>query len=262
VPNGISGAEVGITPDGRFVYVLSQLSDAVFGYQIRPDGSLTAVPGSPFPSGDNSEGVAISADGRRIYIAAVGPSRASPGEITGWAIRPDGSLTEIERVPTSDDPVSIVFALNGRRLYVADFLDDEVTVFRLSRRGKLKDIQTLDSLGPDPGRQSIAILPNRGPVAGFSVRSGPAGSQIRFDATASADPDGTVARYDWDFGDGTVRRDGGRTPHHVYRAPGTYEAQLTVIDDEGCSARLVFTGQMASCVGTAAATTTRTVVIN
>lgn len=266
VTNGIGAAEVGITPNGRFLYVASGGSDLIFGYQIGVDGGLTAVPGSPYPSGDNSEGIAISPDGRWIYVAApgFGATGEVTGEVLGWAIGADGALTEVERLTpdAGDRPVAIELAPDGRRLYVGDFADDEVIVFRRSARGELTAIQTADSGGTDPGFQGISILPNQGPVASFAVRPGPAGSASRFDGTASSDPDGTVARYAWDFGDGTSLRNGGPTPHHVYRAPGTYRTRLTVIDDEGCSVRLVFTGQLASCLGTRDATTTRTVKID
>jgi hypothetical protein len=73
--------------------------------------------------------------------------------------------------------------------------------------------------------------------------------------------DGTVARYDWNFGDGTTLANGGATPQHVYARAGMYTATLTVTDDGGCSRTEVFTGQTAYCSGSAGATTTRTVVV-
>ncbi len=47
----------------------------------------------------------------------------------------------------------------------------------------------------------------------------------------------------------------------TYAQPGTYTAQLTVVDADGCSTLTVFTGQTAYWNGNAAATTTRTVVV-
>ncbi|GAA1448615.1 PKD domain-containing protein [Leifsonia poae] len=54
-----------------------------------------------------------------------------------------------------------------------------------------------------------------------------------FDGMASADPDGTVASYAWDFGDGSTGS--GITASHVYSAAGTYTARLTVTDNGGAS---------------------------
>ncbi len=54
-----------------------------------------------------------------------------------------------------------------------------------------------------------------------------------FDGSASADADGTVAGYSWNFGDGTTGT--GATPSHTYAATGTYAVTLAVADDQGAS---------------------------
>ena len=56
--------------------------------------------------------------------------------------------------------------------------------------------------------------------------------QASFDGSGSQDPDGSIASYVWDFGDGTP--DGsGATPSHTYAAAGTYTVTLTVTDNKG-----------------------------
>lgn len=52
-----------------------------------------------------------------------------------------------------------------------------------------------------------------------------------FDASGSADSDGSIASYAWDFGDGSTGT--GKSPTKKYAAPGTYTVKLTVTDDEG-----------------------------
>jgi PKD repeat protein len=52
-----------------------------------------------------------------------------------------------------------------------------------------------------------------------------------FSGVGSTDPDGTVASYAWDFGDGTFGT--GATTTHTYAANGTYTAALVVTDDKG-----------------------------
>lgn len=263
--NGAGGAEAVITPDGRFLYVAAGGSDRVFGYRIRADGSLAAVPGGSFPTGDGPEGLAVSPDGRWIFNAAPRPGLMVEltGSVTGWAIGADGALTEVEQlIPDEGDrPVGIEFAPDGRHLYISNYSKDKVFVFSISRSGSLRKIQTVDSAGPEPGFQAITILPNLGPVASFSVQPGAAHRPTRFDASASSDRDGQIASYDWDFGDGTSQRTAGPRVHHVYRAPGAYQARLTVIDNEGCSTSLIFTGRLATCVGSDAAAAARRVVV-
>lgn len=53
-----------------------------------------------------------------------------------------------------------------------------------------------------------------------------------FDGSGSSDGDGTIARWDWEFGDGTSGT--GPTTSHTYD-PGTYLAVLTVTDDAGAT---------------------------
>ena len=65
-----------------------------------------------------------------------------------------------------------------------------------------------------------------------------AGSTILFQTT-SFDPDGTIVRYEWFFGDGTGV-DYHPDTNHVFRFPGTYTVTHKVTDDDGgqaaCSA--------------------------
>ncbi len=63
--------------------------------------------------------------------------------------------------------------------------------------------------------------------------SGEAGSAVQLDGSASFDPDGNVASYAWNFGDGNTGS--GATPNHTYAAMGNYTASLVVTDDQGAS---------------------------
>ncbi|MGD2066798.1 MAG: PKD domain-containing protein, partial [Candidatus Bathyarchaeota archaeon] len=54
---------------------------------------------------------------------------------------------------------------------------------------------------------------------------------VTFDASNSFDPDGTIASYEWDFGDGNTATS--ITVSHVYDDNGNYSVTLTVTDDEG-----------------------------
>lgn len=72
-------------------------------------------------------------------------------------------------------------------------------------------------------------LANRLPDVEFASRSD--GLTVAFDATGSADPDGDLTAYAWDFGDGDSGE--GKSPSHTYRSGGEYTVRLNVTDDSG-----------------------------
>ncbi|MGH1525255.1 PKD domain-containing protein [Leifsonia sp. L25] len=76
---------------------------------------------------------------------------------------------------------------------------------------------------------SSGALPNQPPVASFT--SSKSGLTVNVDGSASSDPDGTVAGYAWDFGDGATATTA--TASHTYAAGGTYTIALTVTDNQG-----------------------------
>jgi PKD repeat protein len=59
------------------------------------------------------------------------------------------------------------------------------------------------------------------------------GETITFDATASFDPDGTIVKYVWDFGDENTGT--GKSFNHTYASAGDYTVKLKVVDDHGIS---------------------------
>src|SRR5437763_5565528 len=68
------------------------------------------------------------------------------------------------------------------------------------------------------------------PTASFVVSAnyGPE-LPVQFDASKSSDPDGTIVKYTWTFGDGS--EGSGVAPAHTYSGIGSYEVTLTVEDD-------------------------------
>jgi len=74
------------------------------------------------------------------------------------------------------------------------------------------------------------------PTASFitSNASGYAPLTVSFDAAGSADSDGTIVSYQWQFGDGTSAS--GVQGDHEFVDPGTYVVTLVVTDDDGASA--------------------------
>ena len=83
--------------------------------------------------------------------------------------------------------------------------------------------------------KTIAVtvpVENLPPVAAFL--STVSGLSVSANGSGSSDPDGTIASYAWEWGDGTAHSTG-VTASHVYAAAGDYEVTLTVVDDQDAS---------------------------
>ena len=90
---------------------------------------------------------------------------------------------------------------------------------------------------PDPLDTRIATAVIGAPIARFSSSPDPAtvGAPIVFDATASSDLGGSIARYDWYFtgqpGADVISQS--PTVNHTFTQPGMYPMKLVVTDNSG-----------------------------
>jgi PKD repeat protein len=77
---------------------------------------------------------------------------------------------------------------------------------------------------------------NQKPVADLSAGEpyqGLVNTAITFDGSKSKDPDGTITKWSWNFGDNTSGT--GKTVTHIYSKIGTYTITLTVTDNESAT---------------------------
>jgi PKD repeat protein len=93
--------------------------------------------------------------------------------------------------------------------------------------GSLGQFRLTGSVVPFTGVAPIAVADASAPTTGAAPLA------VSFSSTGSYDPDGTIAAYDWDFGDGTTSTVA--NPVKSYAAPGTYTASLVVVDNSGLS---------------------------
>jgi len=78
---------------------------------------------------------------------------------------------------------------------------------------------------------NLQVVVNAAPIAAAGPDLRVTSSEVRFDGTTSADPDGDKLSYEWDFGDGS--QGSGGAPVHAYSRPGMYRATLRVTDSSG-----------------------------
>ncbi len=77
-------------------------------------------------------------------------------------------------------------------------------------------------------------VPNVPPTANANgPYSGTTGVAVSFSSAGSTDSDGSIASYDWDFGDGNTSS--AANPSHTYTAAGTFNVTLTVKDNDGAT---------------------------
>jgi chitodextrinase len=121
------------------------------------------------------------------------------------------------------DRAALDFSGDGRRIGLP--ITGPVFVLPAGGNAQSADGRIVDNVWTPVPPNTAALCNTGGPYAGV------AGAAVPFDASASADADGQIVSYAWDFGDGAAGS--GMLASHAYAAPGTYGVSLTVMDDDG-----------------------------
>jgi PKD repeat protein len=181
-------------------------------HQLRAGVSgCTTIPSGTFNA-------ACVADNDNAYVAGQGSVFATVG--TGG--------TPLRDVQANDSEAGYFAAFQGLNANPTfGLLDLSITDTQLTARflptagGNFSDSFTITKGAPPA---------NQPPVAAFTTQV--RDRTVTVDGSTSTDVDGTIASYEWDYGDGATAT--GRTPPaHVYATAGTYRVTLTVRDDQG-----------------------------
>jgi YVTN family beta-propeller protein len=215
---------IAFTPGGETAYV------AAGGEVDVIDTALGKVV-AEVPIGAEVSGLAVSPDGKRLYVA-------SPSEETVTVIETATSKIVGTPIAIVGKPEEIAITPSGATAYVAD--GTHVTPINLATGKTATQISA-------PGVFHLVVAPDQSPTAVFTPPSVTTFVPAAFSGAASTDPDGSIVSWNWSFGDGGVAS--GVNAVHTYVAPGTYDAQLSVVDNEGCGEAEVFTGRTAYCSG-------------
>jgi 6-phosphogluconolactonase len=135
-PQGQGGAlYVAITPADTFAYITDGVN-GVAAYSINATtGQLTALAGSPFTAGVGSSALAMTPNGKFLYVAT------TPG-VVGFTINADGSLTTMG-VPASfpSPPLAMSVDVTGSYLYASSVSSKTVAIYHIDSNTGLLTVE-------------------------------------------------------------------------------------------------------------------------
>ena len=199
----------------------------------------------PWANFEDDLGDLARVQGREVYI------------ITGPAGN-KGTLKGLGRVviPTSTWKVAVIMPHDQGLADVHDYRDLEVIAVNMPNEPGVRDVDwntyrtTVDAIEALTGYDLLALLPDKVEAAvesntqpPFAAISGPAGaitegSSATFDASSSLDPNGSIASYAWDFGDGNTGS--GASVSHTFTQDGAFTVRVTVTDIDGLTDSATF----------------------
>jgi DNA/RNA endonuclease G (NUC1) len=199
----------------------------------------------PWANLENDLGDVARVQGREVYI------------ITGPAGN-KGTLKNLGRVviPTSTWKVAVIMPRDQGLANVHDYRDLEVIAVNMPNEPGVRDVDwntyrtTVDAIEALTGYDLLALLPDKVEAAvesntqpPFAAIAGPAGAiaegtSATFDASSSLDPNGSIASYAWDFGDGSTGS--GASISHTFKQDGSFTVRVTVTDNDGLTDSATF----------------------
>lgn len=239
---GTNPAWMAITPDQSLGLILDTSEAAPTQGKVIPVTNLTGIPAFGVPiqpyllfAPNFFPQVAITSNGQIAYFTDTG--NASVSSLTLPLLIPGPSYA----VGTTPNGLSLT--PDGAMGYVSDGASNDITVITFGPP------PSIDVVGIGNTPTNPAITPDQSPVAYFTPTV-LLGGVVAFDAAASLSPVGSIALYQWDFGDGSpVVTVGTPLVNHTYAAPGVYTVTLTVTNTAGTSTTFLWASQLASNVG-------------
>lgn len=229
-----------VSPTGDTAYVVSNAQVIPLDLAVTP-----AVAETPISVPNKPVGIAIDPHGTTAYTVNTDNTvtridlRSHPAGVAGAV--PVGSLSQADGVAISP---------NGQTAYIAN-ASDTVTPINLA-----SDPPRAESpIGVGSSSFGVAVIPDQAPVTVFTETLHAAGRTSTFNASGSYSPNGVIAAYRWNFGDGHVLTTKSPIVTYRYATAGTYRVSLNAVTVDGTSNQRTFTGQSVSNNGSAAAQT-------
>ena len=239
ISHSLSG--IAITPNGTTAFVTSSDNDTVYAF------SLTSPPftyGSSFAVQSQPTAIAIDPAETFVMVANTGS-----GSVSLYSF----SSTDVTNINVGTGVNGVCITPDGKHAYIT-FSTGITNVYNITPSSMTFLYSTTLSA---PLTGGIAITPDQAPTASFTTSFN--GSAVCFDASNSSSPWGTIVQYQWNFGDTSSLTSSSPVASHTYGAPGLYTVTLTVVNTNGTSTNVVFTGKTVSNNGGSSAEETHTI---
>ncbi len=244
-PPGQPGTVGGVTynaPSGAEVFA-SGTMEWSYGLSGDPDERLEQATYNIF----SDMGVQPNTPDEELNLDPAGSNRAPNGGFTISQNPAKTNTTLTFDASASNDPDGTIakyeWDLDGNGTFETNSGSKATTTRSYSAEGEYTvRLRVTDNGGAtDTAVRTLTIINNLPPTASFTTSPTfvKKGEPISFDASSSKDPDGSVAKYEWDFdGNGTYETSGGSNPviSHSYATAGTYTVGLRVTDNGGKTA--------------------------
>lgn len=116
-----------VAPNAGFLYVSA--GPQILGFTINSDGSLSAIPGSPFTGGTSIRGMAVDPGGKFLYAADSGAN-----QVAIFNIGSNGALSTVSGSPfnAGTNPVMVAVDSTGSFLYTVNTGSNDASAFKIS----------------------------------------------------------------------------------------------------------------------------------
>jgi DNA-binding beta-propeller fold protein YncE len=262
IPVGKGPRAIAIAPDGATAYVVNAGETPV---TVTPVDLSTGKAGTVIkvPETVYADGLAVAPDGSSAYVAvqeSSGSAQPNADAIVPIDLAAGEAGTPIPDGESNEPPGGVAISPDAKTVYVAEQGGLLVPV-GLAPAGAETPINVIGGY-PTPDTLAVAIQPDQAPTAAFETTPAPPHEPTKFDGSASTAPFGSIASYEWEFGDGSANEITAEPKTtYVYTEPKTYTAKLTVTDSSGTSTTKVYTGQMMLRNGGPSAVVEHSVVI-
>ncbi len=151
-----SDGEIAINSKGTLLFTVNGHSNDFAGFNVNADGSLTALPGSPFPSGGTQPASIVykdngAANGISLMVMANKDSdpfqTSSAPNYTTFRVDGTGVPTPIAGstfvLPAMSSPWQITLPRSSQYFFGIQFTGDTISTYKLSRDGTIRTNSTL-----------------------------------------------------------------------------------------------------------------------